>query len=298
MSSKALPFTPIIIIGAGRSGTNILRDTLTALDGLETWPCDEINPIWRHGNIRWPDDEIPVSKVSPAISKFIRRQFIKLWESRGRPQFVVEKTCANSLRVPFVSAILPEARYVYLVRNGYDVANSAEKRWRGDFELPKARYFLSKARYTPIRDLPVYGYRFAEARLKINSGHANHLGVWGPRFEGMSDLKEVSLIDMCALQWINCIERADAAFSLMADKVLVEIKYEAFMLEPMQVIQSLLRQVVPEIQVAHSSIEEALSCIRAPSPGKYDVVASQLSPLVRDRMQAVMLGKGYDVGHF
>ena len=44
-----------MIIGAARSGTNMLRDVLTSLDGVDTWPCDEINYIWRHGNIRWPE---------------------------------------------------------------------------------------------------------------------------------------------------------------------------------------------------------------------------------------------------
>ena len=67
MSDQTLPFTPLIIIGAGRSGTNILRDTLTSLSGFETWPCDEINPIWRHGNLFWPDDEIPVERADAGV---------------------------------------------------------------------------------------------------------------------------------------------------------------------------------------------------------------------------------------
>ena len=48
----------IIIIGAPRSGTNMLRDVLTALPGFETWPCDEINLAWRHGNRALPSDEL------------------------------------------------------------------------------------------------------------------------------------------------------------------------------------------------------------------------------------------------
>ena len=40
----------VVIIGAPRSGTNMLRDVLTSLPGFATWPCDEINLIWRHGN--------------------------------------------------------------------------------------------------------------------------------------------------------------------------------------------------------------------------------------------------------
>ena len=37
---------PIIIIGAPRSGTNILRNTLTTFFEIGTWDCDEIPYIW------------------------------------------------------------------------------------------------------------------------------------------------------------------------------------------------------------------------------------------------------------
>ena len=50
----------VIIIGAPRSGTNMLRDALTALPDCGTWPCDEINYVWRHGNVGFPSDEFRV----------------------------------------------------------------------------------------------------------------------------------------------------------------------------------------------------------------------------------------------
>ena len=56
----------LVIIGAPRSGTNMLRDVLTSFDGIGTWPCDEINYIWRHGNVRYPSDEIPADRATPA----------------------------------------------------------------------------------------------------------------------------------------------------------------------------------------------------------------------------------------
>jgi len=215
--NSSLPFVPIIIVGAGRSGTNILRDTITSFDGFETWPCDEINPIWRHGNITWPNDEIPYSRATPAIKKFVRSQFLKIWKSSGKPQFIVEKTCANSLRVPFVDAILPEAIYIYIVRNGYDVVASAEKRWKGEFEFPLAPYLLSKARYTPLRDLPVYLYRFIKSRLTQKIQNTSHISSWGPRFAGMEDLSDIAVADLCALQWVACVESSDGAFSKLSD---------------------------------------------------------------------------------
>ena len=46
----------IIIVGAARSGTNMLRDILCFFNGVETWPCDEINYIWRYGNASFPTD--------------------------------------------------------------------------------------------------------------------------------------------------------------------------------------------------------------------------------------------------
>ena len=55
----------VVIIGAPRSGTNMLRDILSTFEGVATWPCDEINYIWRHGNMSYPSDEIPRELANP-----------------------------------------------------------------------------------------------------------------------------------------------------------------------------------------------------------------------------------------
>ena len=68
-------YQPAVIIGAPRSGTNMLRDVLTSLEGIATWPCDEINYIWRHGNVRFPSDEIPADRATPVIKSYIQQSF-------------------------------------------------------------------------------------------------------------------------------------------------------------------------------------------------------------------------------
>ena len=227
------------------------------------------------------------------IAYFVRQQFIKLWLARGKPDFIVEKTCANSLRVPFVRKILPEARFIHLVRNGFDVIASAEKRWQGDFELPKAPYFLSKARYTPIRDLPIYAFRFLQSRLTLITGRTRHLGFWGPSFDGMSSLSDTTLVDLCALQWMHCVEHADNAFSSMTNRV-VEARYELLTREPHQVVRGILTQVAPDMVVKDSAIDHAISGIRAPVASKAEFVAPRLSSVVHDRVVTKMVNKGYE----
>src|SRR6185503_1405135 len=113
------PLDALIIIGAPRSGTNMLRDLTCTLPGCGTWPCDEINFIWRHGNVGYPSDAIPPRLATARVRSFIRSRFAKIARQRGLTT-VVEKTCANSLRVPFVDSVVPEARYIFLVRNGVD----------------------------------------------------------------------------------------------------------------------------------------------------------------------------------
>ena len=52
MQNKYLKkINPIIIIGAPRSGTNILRDTISSFNEVGTWDCDEIPYIWLYGSV-------------------------------------------------------------------------------------------------------------------------------------------------------------------------------------------------------------------------------------------------------
>lgn len=286
-----LDFTPVVIIGAGRSGTNALRDMLTRLPGFATWNCDEINPIWRHGNIAWPDDQIPANRATPKVRRFIRGAFKKIWKQQGRPAFVVEKTCANALRVPFVDACLPEAKYVHIVRSGVDVVASARKRWQGDLELPGLPYFAAKARYTPLVDLPIYGARFIASRVGLVLGKTKRLAVWGPRFTGMADLSGASLEELCARQWAACVSEADAGFAQIDPARVLTLRYEDFTADPAGSLRQILSFLGTE--ATQSDITTATGPVRATSVGKGQALLSELDPKVLDIMAAPLAAHGY-----
>ncbi len=229
-----LNFKPLIIIGAGRSGTNMLRDVLADLPGVVTWPCDEINYIWRHGNRNFDSDEIPPEFATPDTSKFIRDQFIALTTKRLKNSqninTVLEKTCANSLRVGFVDRVLPEARYINIIRDGRNVVASATQRWKAPLDIP---YLFAKTKYVPISDLPYYAINYVRNRFLKLISPEQALSAWGPRFEGMREIAaKTNLESLCAHQWVNCVEKSQAEFSSMPSEKYIEVKYENFIHNP------------------------------------------------------------------
>ncbi len=219
---------PVVIIGAARSGTNMLRDVLTSLPGFTTWPCDEIPYVWRHGNRAHPDDEFTRAMARPAVARSIRGAFARLGGPGGA--VVVEKTCANALRVGFVDEVLDGARFVVITRHGMDAAASAMLRWRSDFDL---RYSLAKARYVPAGDVPYYALRYVGNRVRRLFSAEKRLAVWGPVFAGMRDLpRDIPLAELAARQWRRCVERTDEDVATIDPARVHRVRYEDFVARP------------------------------------------------------------------
>ena len=219
----------VVIIGAPRSGTNMLRDMLIELPGVGTWPCDEINYIWRHGNVHYRSDEFTSEMATPAIQTYIRRQFQKISVALDI-ETVVEKTCANSLRVGFVDKVIPDAKYIFIVRDGMDAVGSAIERWKASLDIP---YILRKARYAPPTDLPYYASRYFMNHLYRLLSKEKRLSFWGPAMNNVVDLLEQSsLPEVCTLQWKTCVDNSERDFSAMPSEMIIRVKYEEFVRDP------------------------------------------------------------------
>lgn len=295
-SDSELPFVPVIILGAGRSGTNALRDMLTSLNGFSTWDCDEINPIWRHGNVLWPNDELPADLATPKVKRFIRQAFVAQWKRSGKPQFVVEKTCANTLRTGFVSQVLPEAKYIHIVRNGFDVIRSAEKRWRGEMEVESLPYFLKKARFIPFTDIPYFGYKFIHSRINRILGKSNRLSYWGPIPANMAEFETEELKSICAHQWSICVERCDQDLSGINAGQVRHVTYEQMVSDPTSILEAIMKLVNTDghsLSFSEQDIQSAASLIRPASQKKRPKEMPTLSESAKMAMQSPLQRYGY-----
>jgi hypothetical protein len=220
-------FQPIILIGAARSGTKLVRDLIATHPNVDKVPYD-INYVWRLGNEAARHDELSVDWLTPRIRKRILCRFATF--STHVP-FLIEKTVSNCLRVPYVQAIFPEARFIHLVRNGYDVVESVHRQWLAS---PDWRYILGKAKTFPLSD--ACGYAFAYARdacLKFVLPNRRQRGVWGPHYVGVeADLASKDLLEVCAIQWARCVELALKDLSCLPIEKTLTIRYEDFVTNP------------------------------------------------------------------
>lgn len=208
---------PIVVIGAARSGTKIVRDALAVASGGGAVPYD-VGFVWRHGNESSPHDMLRPEDVRPKTRRLVRAYLSKY----ARDGIVIEKTVGNTLRVPFVTAILPNASFVYVERDGVDVAMSTRREWLADSDY---RYLAKKLRHFPWRLLPTYGVKFVRAQTIGRDKATGHVATWGPRYPGIDgDLQDVGLLRVCARQWRTSVQ---AARSALADRPeVVRVNYQ------------------------------------------------------------------------
>ena len=270
----------VIIIGAPRSGTNILRDSLTNFDNVATWPCDEINYIWRHKNCFYKSDEFPVELATEPVRRYVQSQFN--WVARRfSPKYVVEKTCANSLRVPFVNEIVPDSRFILIYRDGLDVVGSAMDRWTSGLEIA---YLFKKLRFVPLFDIPVYAARYGWSHMFRVLSSESRLAVWGPRWRDMeSVLRKRPLDEVVAIQWQRCLEESYSSLCKMPSDRWISVKYEKLTADPICEMRKILNFL--GIDADDDALVRATRDVRSSSVGKG---REALSPETVSRLQLLI----------
>ncbi|MTI83647.1 MAG: sulfotransferase [Firmicutes bacterium] len=234
----------IVIIGAARSGTNMLRDMLTKIPGFATWPCDEINYIWRYGLKTVSHDEFSKDDVTPKNKRYIKKKFDWV-RNKYKAGHVVEKTCANSLRVDYINELLEDVKFIFIFRDPIDVISSAEIRWKASLELD---YILKKARFIPISDVPYYAFNYFKNRLIKLFDKEKRLSYWGPKYKGFEmDSKRMDAIEISAKQWEKCVLASYKSFMNMDKSKYITIEYNDFVSNPVNNLKRILTFVGEDV---------------------------------------------------
>lgn len=146
-----------VIVGAPRSGTTLLRFMLDSHPDLAIPPETgflALGPTFRgRGDALrerffqtvtgypeeapgWPDFEIPgevfrdaLARVSPFTVAEGYREFYRLYAGRFGKSRWGDKTPLYCRSMPAIRKVLPEARFIHLIRDGRDVALSLRNTW-------------------------------------------------------------------------------------------------------------------------------------------------------------------------
>lgn len=230
--------SPIILLGAARSGTKFLRDCLAASPGVNAVPFD-VNYVWRFGSEKEPDDMLNVNKLTDKTINFVRKTLPSLAKVNS-DEFLIEKTVSNTLRLPYVDRIYPKARFVHLIRDGRDVTESAMRQWT---EKPDTKALLTKLKSMPLQNLGYVGWYGKNMISGMVGGGRQGGKVWGPRYSGIEeDVKNLSLAEVCAWQWRHCIEKSFKDIESIDPQRIEEIRYEDLIDSP-EAIRSLARKL-------------------------------------------------------
>jgi len=143
---------PIFVIGVSRSGTTMLFRLLSASSELGALPYEGHN-VWRMfhhpRSSGWDSDVVKGGEIRFGERNFVNSYFYSHFDSRR----FVEKTPENSLRVPYLLDLFPDAHFVAIKRNPCDVINSLINGWRH----PEGRF---RSYYVPQElKIPDYPHR-------------------------------------------------------------------------------------------------------------------------------------------
>lgn len=128
-------FKPVFILGCGRSGTTILGEVLSRHSKIlylyeprglwvSAYPQTDIwsdQAAARGGKLLFGKEDAVEGRT-----RLLTGYFLKLL-SDYRRSLLVEKLPINNFRAFFIREMFPAARYVYIWRNGCEVASSIEK---------------------------------------------------------------------------------------------------------------------------------------------------------------------------
>ena len=181
---------PVFIVSPPRSGSTLLFETLTrARDALNVGGeshqiFEQFGALSPAGN-DWDSNRLEARHATEENIELLNRGLIARLQNRdgvparqsvpeGGPVRLVEKTPKNALRVPFLAAAYPDARFVYLYRDPRETLSSMYDAWKS-------------GRFVTYRDLPEW------------TGEPWSLLLT----PGWRDLNGKTLIEVVADQWIT-----------------------------------------------------------------------------------------------
>ena len=209
--------SPVFVVGCSRSGTTVTYETIAATPQLLKFGY-EIPQFWNGLvgplNNGWHSEAAYAEEAEPRH----RDAALRFFYARLGRERVVDKTCINTLRLPYLYQLFPDAMFVFIQRDGRDNISSMMDGWRhdGHFRLSQ---FLGPS----------------PEPVAINGGEFTEWSFFLP--PGWRDYNQASLEEVCAYQWVTANRMALEAKKAIPPPQWIHLRYEDIFERPVAMFQ-------------------------------------------------------------
>ena len=225
--------TPIIfIIGCGRSGTTMLGSALSQhpnvhylFEPYHLWAAidretDCINLYHRQSGRCLMDD----SHCSEQSRLRFGRLMLRKMRDKSKGVFI-EKTPLNTMRIEYLNAIVPHAKYICIVRDGVDICRSIAK--------------LAETKSYKIAGKPTLNQWWGvdNAKWKSLLADGSEAGYYADEVADLEDHHAKG-----AYEWLVSLHEVDRCRSMLGDR-LIEMTYSSLTENPKQVLEDICNRI-------------------------------------------------------
>jgi hypothetical protein len=214
---------PIFVVGCSRSGTTVTYETIAASARLlsfgheipEFW-----DSLWGPHHNGWDSEAAGAEAARPEHRVAAQRYF---FQRLGGGQ-VLDKTCINVMRVAYLHRLFPQARFVYIHRDGRDNVASLMDGWQhnGHFALAKL-----------LGPLP--------CAVNIGGGAFRDWSFLLP--PGWRAYNDAPLEEVCAYQWVMANRLALDALAKLPAEQWIRLRYEDLFERPVDMFRDLFERL-------------------------------------------------------
>ena len=197
---------PVFIVGCSRSGTTVTYETLKLSKVFLSFGFELPNfwnSLWGPENNGWHSEAASLENAKPRH----RNAAFKFFYERLGAGWILDKTCINVMRISYLYRLFPNAKFVYVYRDGRDNVNSLMEGWRQGPRFALGQFLGS-----------------FPCEVKIEDGRFKEWCFFLP--PGWRDYNEASLEEVCAYQWITANQMALASAGTIPQEQWIQFRYE------------------------------------------------------------------------
>jgi hypothetical protein len=167
-------------------------------------------------------------------------KWLKLWifkrQSDGKPGTyrIIDKTPPNCFRVEYLAKLYPDAKFIYITRDGLDNTSSLMNAWRS-----KQKFQFRYRKYLEEYLKPLEGVQGSRSAKYFNiQGYQSDIWKFAMP-PGWEAYRDKTLAEVCAFQWLKTHEYALNSLSKLDPERVIRFKFEDLMAEPHRSIEEL-----------------------------------------------------------